>query len=101
MLCSDAVRLSGCRPVAETSIARGTTGRTNVKPQTFKTAANAALHLGEDQLGIFDYLGPWAIACSNRLMTNVDVGLINRPPPLQGQQGQQGLRFEVLRRTSP
>ena len=27
---------------------------------------------------------------------NVDVGLINRPCPLQGQQDQQGFRLEVL-----
>ena len=34
-------------------------------------------------------------------MYNAIVGLINGPPPLEGQQGQQGLRLEVLEITSP
>ena len=32
---------------------------------------------------------------------NANVVLINGPPPPEGQQGQQGLRLEVLEITSP
>ena len=71
-----------------------TTGRTNVKPQTFKTAANAALQLGVHQLGALVMPSPQA---SIAYMRRAHVGIWSESSLYQGASHTQSFADFTLK----